>query len=759
MKRNRKFVSIILALSLLVSLLAPIAPALAANTVNSIRVEKAITDDFEGYASTLTIREDDAADLFKAGMMFKLRISSGADWQVDGNGNYMGATARGDVPAANIKPYGSSAAGTDLVFKVVGSTLEITVPNVSGDIDIMEIPLYIEDVESDAGTLNVTIDPNDNAISSGSYPFAVVRDGNTTAVVDKVEMIGKGVNEAGTVTITESAGGVITEKTTITFKLSSNFEWDSATEVLLGGGFDGAAVEGPTGYGTRTLTYTLTPAMKTGTDGKLERVSNTRGTIYIYPHIKATSSASYGDVELSISGSGNVEDADLIIAEYVDWGVDFSVKSVKELAGGKLDDITTETITIEENVSGSLLDGRDLTFTLPSWVKVTNIKSFSSNKGLNGTKAPEVNEDQEIDGTSNEFDITIKNSGSSAGKIEFKLELSIEAGNSGDIEAVISGAGIDGTTLVIAEAVSPIDATVDSISEVKVGVQAQEIADIYITENIKEAIKNRTVYSSATANLELTAPSGVKFAGTPTVEVTEGNLTLESGAKLTTDDTVFTIPIDSDSTRPSTIKISNIKLTVDRTYPEGTLNLKIGGPAVVENAYSVGKGWLGGSASNGGTDTTDAGEFVTKTAVSLKVAECVTAAPTDYNATSVFTIGSTTYTVNGVERTMDVAPYLQYDRTYLPVRFVAYAAGVTESNIMYNEEDQSVILVKGDRVVKLTIGDTTMMINGVPFTMDVAPELVDPGRTMLPIRWVAQALGCTIDWDGDTNAVTVVTSN
>lgn len=39
------------------------------------------------------------------------------------------------------------------------------------------------------------------------------------------------------------------------------------------------------------------------------------------------------------------------------------------------------------------------------------------------------------------------------------------------------------------------------------------------------------------------------------------------------------------------------------------------------------------------------------------------------------TIGSTTYTVNGEDKTMDTAPVLNGDRTYVPVRFVAEALG------------------------------------------------------------------------------------
>ncbi|MEE0511535.1 MAG: copper amine oxidase N-terminal domain-containing protein [Peptococcaceae bacterium] len=45
------------------------------------------------------------------------------------------------------------------------------------------------------------------------------------------------------------------------------------------------------------------------------------------------------------------------------------------------------------------------------------------------------------------------------------------------------------------------------------------------------------------------------------------------------------------------------------------------------------------------------------------------------NTTLTMTIGSTTYTVNGEDKTMDTAPVLNGDRTYVPVRFVAEALG------------------------------------------------------------------------------------
>ena len=55
------------------------------------------------------------------------------------------------------------------------------------------------------------------------------------------------------------------------------------------------------------------------------------------------------------------------------------------------------------------------------------------------------------------------------------------------------------------------------------------------------------------------------------------------------------------------------------------------------------------------------------------------------------------------------------------------------------------MLIKGDKVVQLTIG-SNVVINSTAITMDVAAEISND-RTMLPFRWVAQALGAKVSWD------------
>jgi len=131
-------------------------------------------------------------------------------------------------------------------------------------------------------------------------------------------------------------------------------------------------------------------------------------------------------------------------------------------------------------------------------------------------------------------------------------------------------------------------------------------------------------------------------------------------------------------------------------------------------------------------------------------------------AASVFTIGSTQYANDGQTVQMDAAPYIEDNRTFLPVRFVANALGVPDSNIDYTPKTQEVELFKGNSGIGLLIGNTTMYvatsqgseINVTKITMDVAPVLI-AGHVYLPIAWIAQAFGVSATWDAASQTITL----
>jgi len=121
-----------------------------------------------------------------------------------------------------------------------------------------------------------------------------------------------------------------------------------------------------------------------------------------------------------------------------------------------------------------------------------------------------------------------------------------------------------------------------------------------------------------------------------------------------------------------------------------------------------------------------------------------------------FKVGEKTITTaSGTAITMDVAPYIKDNRTYTPVRYLAYALGVPEDGVKWDEATQTVTIIKDNTTIKLTIGSRILNKNTETIIMDVAPELVPPGRTMLPARWVSEALGATVIWDEKTQQVTI----
>lgn len=162
----------------------------------------------------------------------------------------------------------------------------------------------------------------------------------------------------------------------------------------------------------------------------------------------------------------------------------------------------------------------------------------------------------------------------------------------------------------------------------------------------------------------------------------------------------------------------------------------------------------------------DCDDFITETnednnvaMASIVVPEAdVSATKTSVTANSsdtvVFKIGNTEYLINGNTNTMEVAPYIKDGRTMLPVRALANAIGIPDSNITWNSYEEKVIVQKHDRKVQLTIGQNIINVNGNDIVIDVAPEITDD-RTFLPLRALMDAFGISINWDDKAKSVTV----
>lgn len=101
----------------------------------------------------------------------------------------------------------------------------------------------------------------------------------------------------------------------------------------------------------------------------------------------------------------------------------------------------------------------------------------------------------------------------------------------------------------------------------------------------------------------------------------------------------------------------------------------------------------------------------------------------------------------------DVPPQMAYGRVLVPLRGVFERLG---ASVVWTDQTQTVLAQRGATSVSLVIGQTQAMINGQPVAIDVPPMVVG-GRTMVPLRFVSQALGSTVNWDANTSTVAIMT--
>lgn len=116
-------------------------------------------------------------------------------------------------------------------------------------------------------------------------------------------------------------------------------------------------------------------------------------------------------------------------------------------------------------------------------------------------------------------------------------------------------------------------------------------------------------------------------------------------------------------------------------------------------------------------------------------------------------INSNSYSVNGITYTADTQPVVQDNRTFVPYRLLAEALG---GSVTYDNSTQTITTVDGGTSIIMTIGSTNYTVNGTPATMDVAPFINSDNRTMVPLRFLAEALGCKVTPQYAANGTTTI---
>lgn len=143
----------------------------------------------------------------------------------------------------------------------------------------------------------------------------------------------------------------------------------------------------------------------------------------------------------------------------------------------------------------------------------------------------------------------------------------------------------------------------------------------------------------------------------------------------------------------------------------------------------------------------------------LMLSLCVTAMAEDTAETAAS--DAPAVLVNGQEVAFtDAAPQLVDGRTYIPLRATFSALGFADDAITWDGETRTATAVKDGLTVTLTEGEKSVTVtrDGKSETLETdAAAYVDAatGRTLVPLRFVAQAAGCNVGWDGSTRTAII----
>ncbi|MCX7920866.1 MAG: stalk domain-containing protein [Clostridia bacterium] len=126
-----------------------------------------------------------------------------------------------------------------------------------------------------------------------------------------------------------------------------------------------------------------------------------------------------------------------------------------------------------------------------------------------------------------------------------------------------------------------------------------------------------------------------------------------------------------------------------------------------------------------------------------------------YNKNQVISlqIGNAYMNIDGTEKEIDpgrgTAPQIINGRTLVPITSIVNALG---GSLSWNGTEKKISITLESNQIELQIGNKAAYVNKTLKKLDVAPQVVN-SRTMLPLAFVAENLGCIINWNSQTKQI------
>lgn len=128
---------------------------------------------------------------------------------------------------------------------------------------------------------------------------------------------------------------------------------------------------------------------------------------------------------------------------------------------------------------------------------------------------------------------------------------------------------------------------------------------------------------------------------------------------------------------------------------------------------------------------------------------------TEASAQQNITPSSSAVYVDGAKVNYDVKPIVKDGTVLVPIRETLEAMGAT---VGWDQAENSIYVTKGRTKVKLTLDSDQSYINGQPKKL-LTPPINYKNKIMIPLRFVGEAFGGSIDYNTHTNDINITMSN
>lgn len=111
-----------------------------------------------------------------------------------------------------------------------------------------------------------------------------------------------------------------------------------------------------------------------------------------------------------------------------------------------------------------------------------------------------------------------------------------------------------------------------------------------------------------------------------------------------------------------------------------------------------------------------------------------------------------TVKVDGEVINFDVNPFIENNKTYVPVRGIFEKLG---AKVVWKNDSKEIITYKGRTVIILKLNNMWTIINEKMVEANATPKIVN-AKAFVPLRFISENFGATVTWDQQTQTINIV---